>query len=135
LISLDNRLISATHDPQGGSRFVDRHRWKSLWQSMVRPEAGNPAAVDRPAPVVIRRQVSGRPRGVPHLEIVCDKSGFSVGNLVGGHTAVFAHASVRIDRAAATAVIAGLRRRMDGGPTGRAQGRRFAAPSTSRARP
>jgi len=73
---------------------------------------------DRPAPVVIRRWASDRPRGVPHLEIVCDESGFSGGNLVGGHAPVFAHASVRIDGATAAAVIADLRRRMDGGPPG-----------------
>jgi hypothetical protein len=73
---------------------------------------------DRPAPVVIRRWASGRPRGVPHLEIACDESGFSGGNLVGGHAPVFAHASIRIDGPTAAAVIAGLRRRMDGGPPG-----------------
>jgi hypothetical protein len=73
---------------------------------------------DRPAPVVIRRWASGRPRGVPHLEIVCDESGFSGGNLVGGHSPVFAHASVRIDGLTAAAVIADLRRGMDGGPRG-----------------
>jgi len=73
---------------------------------------------DLPAPVVIRRWVSGRPRGVPHVEIVCDESGFSGGNLVGGHAPVFAHASVRIDGATAAGVMAGLRRRMDGGPPG-----------------
>ena len=33
-----------------------------------------------------------------HLEIACDESGFSGGNLVGGgHSPVFAHASVRIE--------------------------------------
>jgi hypothetical protein len=32
-----------------------------------------------------------------HIEIACDESGFSGGSLVGGHTQVFAHASVRID--------------------------------------
>jgi hypothetical protein len=73
---------------------------------------------DPPAPVVIRRWASGRPRGVPHLEIACDESGFSGGNLVGGHAPVLAHASVRIDTSAAAEVIADLRRRMDGGPQG-----------------
>ena len=73
---------------------------------------------DRPAPVVIRRWASGRPRGVPHLEIVCDESGFSGGNLVGGHAPVFVHASVRIDGVTAAGVIADLRGRMDGGPRG-----------------
>jgi hypothetical protein len=73
---------------------------------------------DRPAPVEIRHWASGRPRGVPHREIACDESGFSGGNLVGGHAPVFAHASVRIDEPAAAAVIADLRRRMDGGPPG-----------------
>ena len=35
---------------------------------------------------------------LPHIEIACDESGFSGGNLVGGgHSTVFAHASVRID--------------------------------------
>jgi hypothetical protein len=32
-----------------------------------------------------------------HLEIACDESGFSGGNLVGEHSPVFAHASVRIE--------------------------------------
>jgi hypothetical protein len=32
-----------------------------------------------------------------HIEIACDESGFSGGNLVGGQNHVFAHASVRID--------------------------------------
>ena len=32
-----------------------------------------------------------------HLEIACDESGFSGGNLVGGESPVFAHASVRIE--------------------------------------
>jgi hypothetical protein len=33
-----------------------------------------------------------------HLEIACDESGFSGGNLVGrGHSPMFAHASIRID--------------------------------------
>jgi hypothetical protein len=73
---------------------------------------------DRPAPVVIRRWASGRPPGVPHLEVACDESGFSGGNLVGGHAPVFAHASVRIDGATAAGVMADLRRRMDGGPPG-----------------
>ncbi|MEV6494084.1 hypothetical protein AB0M20_36480, partial [Actinoplanes sp. NPDC051633] len=73
---------------------------------------------DRPAPVVIRRWASGRARGSPHLEIACDESGFAGGNLVGGHVPVFAHASIHIDGETAAEVIAGLRRRMDGGPPG-----------------
>ena len=32
-----------------------------------------------------------------HIEIACDESGFSGGNLVGGQNQVFAHASVRIE--------------------------------------
>ena len=32
-----------------------------------------------------------------HIEIACDESGFSGGNLVGGQNRVFAHASVRMD--------------------------------------
>jgi hypothetical protein len=74
--------------------------------------------MERPAPVVIRRWASGRPRGEPHLEVVCDESGFSGGNLVGGHAPVLAHASVHIDGPTAAGLIAGLRRRMDGGPPG-----------------
>jgi hypothetical protein len=35
------------------------------------------------------------------IEIACDESGFSGGSLVGGHTTVFAHASVRIGMVAA----------------------------------
>ncbi|MFI5891552.1 hypothetical protein ACIA5D_15725 [Actinoplanes sp. NPDC051513] len=69
-------------------------------------------------PVVLRRWASGRPRGVPHVEIACDESGFAGGNLVGGHAPVLAHASVRVDEATAAAVMAGLRERMDGGPRG-----------------
>ncbi|WP_433383039.1 hypothetical protein ACQPZX_20275 [Actinoplanes sp. CA-142083] len=70
------------------------------------------------APVVIRRWASGRPRGVPHVEIACDESGFAGGNLVGGHAPVLAHASVRMDGETAASVMAGLRARMDGGPRG-----------------
>ena len=45
-----------------------------------------------------------------HLEIACDESGFSGGNLVGrGHSPVFAHASVRIDSDTATQLVQRLR--------------------------
>lgn len=43
---------------------------------------------------------------LPHIEIACDESGFSGGNLVGGgHSTVFAHASVRIDLDDATTLV------------------------------
>ena len=46
-----------------------------------------------------------------HIEIACDESGFSGGNLVGrGHSPVFAHASVRIDLEAAGELVQHLRR-------------------------
>jgi hypothetical protein len=46
-----------------------------------------------------------------HIEIACDESGFSGGNLVGGgHSPVFAHASIRIEPAAAAELIKHLRR-------------------------
>ena len=46
-----------------------------------------------------------------HIEIACDESGFSGGNLVGGgHSPVFAHASVRIESEAADELIQHLRR-------------------------
>jgi hypothetical protein len=45
-----------------------------------------------------------------HLEIACDESGFSGGNLVGeGHSSVFAHASVRIDPETASQLVQHLR--------------------------
>ena len=47
-----------------------------------------------------------------HIEIACDESGFSGGNLVGGgHSPVFAHASVRIESEAADELIQHLRRK------------------------
>ena len=46
-----------------------------------------------------------------HIEIACDESGFSGGNLVGGgHSPVFAHASVRIESEAAGELVQHLRR-------------------------
>jgi len=44
------------------------------------------------------------------VDIACDESGYEGEKLVGGVTRVFAHASVRIDEAAATACVAELRR-------------------------
>src|SRR5215211_2492883 len=52
-----------------------------------------------------------QPPVVRHIEIACDESGFSGGNLVGGgHSPVFAHASVRIDLEAAGELVQHLRR-------------------------
>ncbi len=46
-----------------------------------------------------------------HIEIACDESGFSGGNLVGGgHSPVFAHASVRIESETARELVQHLRR-------------------------
>lgn len=43
---------------------------------------------------------------VRHIEIACDESGFSGGNLVGvGHSPVFAHASIRLEPEAAAELI------------------------------
>jgi hypothetical protein len=54
------------------------------------------------------RSVGGEPQ-----EIACDESGFSGGNLVGiGHSPVFAHASVHLDRAAAADLVATVRARI-----------------------
>src|SRR5690242_19763702 len=39
------------------------------------------------------------------IEVACDESGFSGGSLVGGHTTVFAHASVRIGPVAAASLV------------------------------
>ena len=67
----------------------------------------------------------------PRIEIACDESGFSGGNLVGpGHSGVFAHASVRLDLVARPRVV---QRRA---PVDRCQGRgvqvgRTAAATTS----
>jgi hypothetical protein len=48
---------------------------------------------------------------VQHIEIACDESGFSGGNLVGGgHSTVFTHASVRIESEAAGELVQHLRR-------------------------
>ena len=46
-----------------------------------------------------------------HIEIACDESGFSGGNLVGGgHSTVFTHASVRIESETAGEMVQHLRR-------------------------
>jgi Protein of unknown function (DUF3800) len=51
---------------------------------------------------------------VRHIEIACDESGFSGGNLVGvGHSPVFAHASIRIEPETAAELITHLRREID----------------------
>ena len=50
--------------------------------------------------------------GVPggsEIEIACDESGFTGGNLVGGQGRVFSHASVRLDRAVAGELVHDLR--------------------------
>ena len=48
-----------------------------------------------------------------HIEIACDESGFSGGNLVGrGHSPVFAHASIRIEPDAAAELIRDLRQQI-----------------------
>ena len=43
-----------------------------------------------------------------HLEIACDESGFTGGNLVGGQNQVFAHASVRMNPGDARKLVASL---------------------------
>jgi hypothetical protein len=43
-----------------------------------------------------------------HIEIACDESGFSGGSLVGGHTQVFAHASVQIEASDARELVDSL---------------------------
>jgi hypothetical protein len=48
------------------------------------------------------------------IEIACDESGFTGGNLAGGQTTVFAHASVRIGMAAAAALVDELRAELGG---------------------
>src|SRR4051794_31231352 len=46
------------------------------------------------------------PPVVRHIEIACDESGFSGGNLVGGgHSLVFAHASIRLEPETAAELI------------------------------
>src|SRR5215217_7242071 len=51
-----------------------------------------------------------QPPVVRHIEIACDESGFSGGNLVGGgHSPVFAHASTRIEPEPAARLIKHLR--------------------------
>lgn len=47
-----------------------------------------------------------------HVEIACDESGFSGGNLVGGQGPVFAHASVRIEPSDARELVDSLLRRI-----------------------
>ena len=55
--------------------------------------------------------MSLHPATVRHIEIACDESGFSGGNLVGvGHSPVFAHASIHIEPDAAAELIKHLRR-------------------------
>jgi hypothetical protein len=46
--------------------------------------------------------------GARQLEIACDESGFTGGNLVGGQNQVFAHASVRINPSDARKLVASL---------------------------
>jgi hypothetical protein len=46
------------------------------------------------------------------IEIACDESGFTGGNLVGGQGRVFSHASVRLDLAAAGELVRDLRARI-----------------------
>jgi hypothetical protein len=47
-----------------------------------------------------------------HLEIACDESGFSGGNLVGGQSPVFAHASVRMEPGDARKLVDSLLRQI-----------------------
>ena len=54
-----------------------------------------------------------------HIEIACDESGFSGGNLVGGgHSAVFAHASIRLAPETAAELIKHLRQEIGARGTG-----------------
>jgi hypothetical protein len=56
---------------------------------------------------------------VRHIEIVCDESGFSGGNLVGfGHSPVFAHASICIEPQTGAQLIQQLRRKIGARGTG-----------------
>ena len=56
---------------------------------------------------------------VRHVEIACDESGFSGGNLVGvGHSPVFAHASIRIEPEIAAELIKHLRHEIGARGTG-----------------
>jgi hypothetical protein len=61
------------------------------------------------------------------IEIACDESGFSGGSLVGGHTTVFAHGSVRIGFDAAAQLIDRLRA-LTGGRAGEVKSVRLRAP-------
>ena len=85
----------------------------------VRPRQHSPRSACVPTPAVLRRlawarypstalvsrlrtaNAGRRPRedviAARHIEIACDESGFSGGNLVGGQNQVFAHASVRME--------------------------------------
>ena len=49
---------------------------------------------------------------IQHLEIACDESGFSGGNLVGAQSPVFAHASVRIEPEHASELVDSLLRQI-----------------------
>jgi hypothetical protein len=60
-----------------------------------------------------------QPPVVRHIEIACDESGFSGGNLVGGgHSPVFAHACTRIEPEPAARLIKHLRREIGARGTG-----------------
>jgi Protein of unknown function (DUF3800) len=60
-----------------------------------------------------------QPPVVRHIEISCDESGFSGGNLVGGgHSPVFAHASTRIEPEPAARLIEHLRHEIGARGTG-----------------
>jgi hypothetical protein len=63
--------------------------------------------------------VSPQRRLERHIEIACDESGFSGGNLVRvGHSPVFAHASVRIEPHTAAELVQHLRREIGARGTG-----------------
>jgi hypothetical protein len=58
------------------------------------------------------RDLTVPPEPSRHIEIACDESGFSGGNLTGGQSPVFAHASVRIEPGEAAKLVDSLLRQI-----------------------
>ena len=90
--------------------WIDQHQRPQLNARIRRLHAQQQLSRRRRVPDS-RMTTQSAPSVERHIEIACDESGFSGGNLVGGgHSPVFAHASVRIELEAARELVQHLRR-------------------------